>query len=72
MSNIETCLPSSLQDFLSGSTVAAPTLPQSLWLEELAEAILDFFLLSFSFSPARTTSLLSLRHPGQYLTHYDR
>lgn len=44
-----------------------PTLPQSLWLEELADAIFDFFLLSFSFSPASTTSLESLRQPGQYL-----
>lgn len=47
--------------------VLALTLPQSLWLEELAEAILAFFLLSFSFSPASTTSLTSLRQPGQYL-----
>ena len=45
------------------------TFPQSLWLEELADAILDFFLLSFSFSPANTTSLASLRQPGQYLKH---
>jgi len=45
----------------------AITLPQSLWLEELAEAILAFFLLSFSFSPASTTSLVSLRQFGQYL-----
>lgn len=47
------------------------TLPQSLWLEELAEAILAFFLLSFSFSPANTTSLESLRQPGQYLRQQD-
>ncbi len=57
-------------DSLSGST-SAHTLPQSLWLEELAEAILAFFLLSFSFSPANTTSLLSLRQPGQYLRWYE-
>lgn len=43
------------------------TLPQSLWLDELADAIFAFFLLSFSFSPARTTSLASFRHSGQYL-----
>lgn len=44
-----------------------PTLPQSRWEDELAEAILAFFLLSFNFSPAKTTSLASLRHSGQYL-----
>lgn len=53
-------------------TGSRPTLPQSLWLEELAEAILDFFLLSFSFSPASTTSLESLRQLGQYLRHCDK
>lgn len=53
-------------------TDSRPTLPQSLWLEELAEAILDFFLLSFSFSPASTTSLESLRQLGQYLRHCDK
>lgn len=49
------------------SIESALTLPQSLWLEELAEAIFAFFLLSFSFSPARTTSFVSLRQAGQYL-----
>lgn len=53
-------------------TGSGPTLPQSLWLEELAEAILDFFLLSFSFSPASTTSLESLRQLGQYLRHCEK
>lgn len=53
-------------------TGSRPTLPQSLWLEELAEAILDFFLLSFSFSPASTTSLESLRQLGQYLRCCDK
>lgn len=53
--------------WLASRIVSALTLPQSLWLVELAEAILDFFLLSFSFSPARTTSFVSLRQAGQYL-----
>lgn len=43
------------------------TLPQSLREEELADAIFCFFLLSFNFSPAKTTSLASFRHSGQYL-----
>lgn len=43
------------------------TLPQSLRDEELADAIFCFFLLSFNFSPAKTTSLASFRHSGQYL-----
>ena len=53
------------------AALSALTLPQSLWLVELAEAILAFFLLSFSFSPASTTSLASLRQPGQYLQQQD-
>lgn len=43
------------------------TLPQSLREDELADAIFCFFLLSFNFSPAKTTSLASFRHSGQYL-----
>ena len=43
------------------------TFPQSRLLELLADAILDFFLLSFSFSPAFTTSFSSRLHSGQYL-----
>lgn len=43
------------------------TLPQSRCEEDVADAIFAFFLLSFSFSPANTTSLASFRHSGQYL-----
>lgn len=43
------------------------TLPQSRREEEVADAIFAFFLLSFSFSPACTTSLESVRQLGQYL-----
>lgn len=43
------------------------TLPQSRREEEVAEAIFAFFLLFFSFSPACTTSLESVRQLGQYL-----
>lgn len=43
------------------------TLPQSRCEEDVADAIFAFFLLSFSFSPASTTSLASFRHSGQYL-----
>ena len=42
------------------------TLPQSRREEEVADAIFAFFLLSFSFSPACTTSLESVRQLGQY------
>lgn len=52
-------------------SVVRPThampLPQSRWEEEVADAIFAFFLLSFSFSPACTTSLESVRQLGQYL-----
>lgn len=43
------------------------TLPQSRCEDDVADAIFDFFLLSFSFSPANTTSLASFRHLGQNL-----
>lgn len=43
------------------------TLPQSRREEEVADAIFAFFLLFFSFSPACTTSLESVRQLGQYL-----
>lgn len=43
------------------------TLPQSRCDDDVADAIFAFFLLSFSFSPASTTSLASFRHSGQYL-----
>jgi len=35
-----------------------------------AEAIFDFFLLIFSFSPALTTSDSSFLHWGQYLSQH--
>lgn len=38
----------------------------------MADAIFAFFLLSFSFSPASTTSLASFRHSGQYLRQRGR
>lgn len=40
------------------------TLPQSRREEEVADAIFAFFLLFFSFSPACTTSLESVRQLG--------
>lgn len=43
------------------------TLPQSRCEDDVADAIFAFFLLSFSFSPACTTSLESIRQSGQYL-----
>lgn len=43
------------------------TLPQSRREDEVADAIFAFFLLCFSFSPACTTSLESVRQLGQYL-----
>lgn len=43
------------------------TLPQSRLEDEVADAIFAFFLLFFSFSPACTTSLESVRQLGQYL-----
>ena len=46
------------------------TLPQSRCEDDVAEAIFAFFLLSFSFSPASTTSLASFRHSGQYLSQW--
>lgn len=42
-------------------------MPQSRCEDDVADAIFAFFLLSFSFSPACTTSLESIRHSGQYL-----
>lgn len=48
------------------------TLPQSRCEDDVADAIFAFFLLSFSFSPASTTSLASLRHSGQYLRRRGR
>ena len=44
--------------------------PQSRELLELAEAILDFFLDSFSFSPALTISFSSFLQSEQYLLKY--
>lgn len=52
---------------LQNKTAFELTLPQSLREDELADAIFCFFLLSFNFSPAKTTSLASFRHSGQYL-----
>lgn len=51
----------------AGAGRQRPTLPQSRCEDDVAEAILAFFLLSFSFSPASTTSLASFRQSGQYL-----
>lgn len=45
----------------------AKPLPQSREVLPLAEAILAFFLLSFSFSPAFTISVSSFLHSGQNL-----
>jgi len=36
----------------------------------VADAILDFFLEAFSFSPAKTTAELSFLHKGQYLQQH--
>lgn len=47
-------------------TQAMP-LPQSRREDDVADAIFAFFLLCFSFSPACTTSLESVRQLGQYL-----
>ena len=52
---------------LQNRTAFELTLPQSLREDELADAIFCFFLLPFNFSPAKTTSLASFRHSGQYL-----
>ena len=43
------------------------TFPQSLFDVPVADAILAFFLLSFNFSPARTTSDESFLQSGQNL-----
>lgn len=49
--------------------VCCITLPQSLLVWLVEEAILDFFLLSFNFSPAFTISFSSFLQLGQYLKY---